>query len=561
MWVIWPFAVARDCEPGVAREQHLPEFCSQRGGELEDPGGMQLVRVLALAASLAACGDDGGGVTPDAPGTGSDAPLPDAPQGIVPRAEPSPCRYDVPPALGLTEGQGYSCGDLIVFENRATQGRTIKVHYIRIKSASASPNATIYLAGGPGGDGQSILNYAVVLGPTYLNGLMADGDFLVISQRGTARSIPYLNCQAPDCSDFSSNFDLPSYNTAANADDVDELRAALGYDQLNLYGISYGSRLGLEVLRRHGDHVRAAVIEGLVPSSIAWPAAIPASFYSALTGLNTSCAVAGACGTAFGDLRAKFSAGIASLNDTPISILVEGSPFDLDGNTYAYLLFRVLYSKSSYVWLPMMISDLAERRVDRVQGFIATALTNLGSGDGVSQGLYNSVVCGEIFNPPDQNAFAQMNAGVPADIIDLYGGSWFGLMDRCSAWPVGNLQAQLAQPVTSAVRTLVSSGRLDPITPPGFGDIAAVTLSNSVVVIHENSGHGASLQSPCGTQNLIDFIADPTTPHDTSCAATITTAYMLPSTFIASTASFARIRAELSMAPPMPPFLRAPRTP
>jgi pimeloyl-ACP methyl ester carboxylesterase len=519
---------------------------------------MQLARVFAIAAciAIAACGDDGNGNSPDAPIREPDAPSPDADQGIVPRVEPGPCRYDVPPALGLTEGQGYSCGDLVVHENRAVPGRTIRVHYVRFESPSASPNATIYLAGGPGGDGQSILDYAVVLGAPFLTGLLADGDFLVISQRGTARSIPFLDCQSSNCEDFSVSWDLSSYNTAANADDVDDLRAALGYDKLNLYGISYGSRLGLEVLRRHGEHVRAAVIEGLVPSSIAWPAAIPASFYSALTGLGASCTAAGACGTAFGDLVSKFSAGVASLNASPVSISVEGMPFDLDGYTYAYVLFRVFYSRSAYVWLPMLISDLAERRVDRIQSFIATAIINLSSNDGVSSGLYNSVVCGEIFNPPDQNAFGQLNAGVPSDIIDLYGSSWFGLMDRCSSWPVGNLQAQLAQPVTSAVRTLVSSGRLDPITPPGFGDVSAATLSNAVVVIHENSGHGATLQSPCGTQNLIDFIADPTTAHDTSCAAAIATEYMLPSAFVAPTVSLARIRAELRLAPAAPPFMR-----
>lgn len=515
---------------------------------------MQLARALVLLA-VAACGDNSSGELPDAP-TVPDAPRPDAPQGIVPRIEPGPCRYVVPPALGLTEGQGYACGDLIVYENRAVKGRTIAVHFIRIESPSASPNATIYLAGGPGGDGQSILSYAVVLGMPFLTGLMADGDFLVISQRGTARSIPFLDCKTSDCADFAANHDIASYNTAANADDVDELRAALGYAKLNLYGISYGSRLALEVLRRHGDNVRAAVVEGLVPSSIAWPAAIPASFYGALTALESSCADAGACGAAFGDLSAKFSSGVAALNESPVSITVDGMPFDLDGYTYAHVLFRVLYSKSAYVWLPMLISDLAERRVDRVGSFLATAIVNLSSGSGISAGLYNAVVCGEIFNPPDPNAFGELNAGVPADIVDLFGGSWFSLMDRCSSFPVGNLQAQLAQPVSSAVRTLVSSGRLDPITPPSFGSVAAVTLSNSVVVVHENSGHGASLQSPCGMQNLVEFIADPSTPHDTTCAASIATPYMLGAAFTAPTASLARVRAELLLAPPAPPFMR-----
>jgi pimeloyl-ACP methyl ester carboxylesterase len=523
---------------------------------------MELTRALLFVTTglaIAACGDDGAtthDAGPDGKQVDAPPPPPDAPvTPVVPRAEPTACRYDVPVSLGV-EGQAFSCGDLVVYENRAAKGRTIKVHYIKFESASASPNATIYLDGGPGGDGQNILSYAAVLGAPFIDGLRVDGDFLVISQRGTARSLPFLDCQQFDCADFSSSYDLPSYNTAENADDVDDLRAVLGYPKLNVYGISYGSRLGLEVLRRHGDNVRAAVIEGLVPSSIAWPAGIPASFYSAITALGASCTAAGGCGTAFGNLVTKFSAGVAALNANPVTIMIQGTPFDLDGYTYASLLFRLMYSKSTFTWLPMVISDLAERRTDRIETFLSNVLSSVGGGSSISTGLYNSVVCGEIFSPPDANAPAVLNAGVPTEIVEIFGGSWFSLQSTCETWPAGNHQAALAVPVTSAVRTLVSSGSIDPITPPAYGDIAAATLSSSVVVVHANSGHGATLQSTCGTLNLTQFLADPTTPHDTSCAAAITTTYMLPTTFAAPPVSYERIRAEMGFAPRLPRLRR-----
>jgi hypothetical protein len=141
----------------------------------------------------------------------------------------------------------------------------------------------------------------------------------------------------------------------------------------------------------------------------------------------------------------------------------------------------------------------------------------------------------------------------------MMSGSWFGLMDRCAFWPrpSPSWQAELAQPVTSAVRTLVSSGRLDPITPPGFGDLAAATLSDDVVVVHENSGHGATLQSPCGMANLHAFLAEPTATHDLSCAASIDTAYVLPSGAMAPRpVPTALIRAELGLAPMSPEMAR-----
>jgi pimeloyl-ACP methyl ester carboxylesterase len=514
------------------------------------------IRPLCLALLLiAACGDDdGGSATPDArPADGSMTI--DAPPGDVPRIEAAACRFTVASSLGLTEGTSYSCGDLVVAENRATNAGRIRLHFIRFESTATSNNGTIYLDGGPGGDGQGIVDYAAYLGLPFLQKLLVDGDFLVIGQRGTALSVPFLDCEQEDCADFSANHDLASYNTAYNADDVNDLRVALGLDKLNVYGISYGSRLGLEVLRRHGAHVRSAVIEGLVPSQVHWPAAIPKSFYGALSSLHASCAAAGACGTTFGNLVTKFTTGVDALNGNPVTITVQGSPEQLDGYSYAYLVFRMMYSRSSYAWLPLVINDLAIRRTDRINNFLATWLQATSS-SGISTGLYMGVVCGELYNPADPTAPTTANAGVPEAFIDLFGGSYYSLEQRCTTWPKGDLQASLQQPVTSAVRTLVSSGRLDPITPPSFGDIAATTLSSSISVVHENSGHGATLQTDCGAQNLAAFLANPTAAQNTSCAASITTGYMVPGMFTAPAVSLKQIKLELGIAPVPPLLLR-----
>ncbi len=500
--------------------------------------------VIASLAALVACGDNHAG-SPDAPTSPDTRPPADADYGAVPRVEPGACRFEVAARLGV-EGVAYACGDLVVEENRGTHVGRIRLHYIRFKSTATTNHGTIYLDGGPGGDGQGILDYSAALGPSFLTGLLVDGDFLVIGQRGTHYSLPYLNCQTGDCSDFAGIADLTAYNTAFNADDVDDLRSTLGLDLLNVYGISYGSRLGLEVLRRHGDKVRAAVIEGLVPPQVPWPAGIPASFYGALTALNQSCADAGMCGTTFGDLRSKFLAGIDYLDANPATISTANGDVSLDGSTYSYILFRLMYARSAYPNLPLVINDLATGRTDRINNVIAAWL-EVDRQDRISTGLYYGVVCGELYNPSDPTDFATANAGVPSQYIDIYGGSYYSLSDRCQNWPKNDLQSTLEQPVVSSVRTMVSSGRIDPITPPSYGAIAAQGLSNAVVVIHENSGHGATLQSPCGTQNLQQFLADPTTPHDTSCAASITTTYSVPNMVAAVPVSKAQLRAELAL--------------
>ena len=278
--------------------------------------------VALLVAVAAACGDNSGApdsgpvdasLVPDA-----EPPPADADPNPIPRLEAASCRFTVPAGLGLVEGDDFECGELVVYEDRDALERAIRVHYIRFFSAIRSPNATIYLDGGPGGNGNGILGYIGYVGETLLEGLLSQGDFLVIAQRGTSLSLPSLVCPGGDCGGLSATADLSAYNTAYNADDVNDLRATLGYEKLNLYGISYGSRLGLEVMRRHGEHLRASVIGGLVPAQVVWPAEIPASFYSALTALDASCADAPGCGGAFGDLEAKFIAGVASLDAEPL---------------------------------------------------------------------------------------------------------------------------------------------------------------------------------------------------------------------------------------------------
>lgn len=518
---------------------------------------------LACALLASACGDDGA-ATADSGSDDArvdatnavDALVADAASGDVPRIEAAGCRFSVPDAeLGFTEGADYACGDLIVYENRDTPTTTISLHFIRFFSSSGSSNATIYLDGGPGGNGNNIVGYLGYLGQSFLDGLLVDGDFLVIAQRGTSLSIPALLCDDIACAELPG-VHMPSYNTAFNADDVDDLRAALGIAKLNVYGISYGSRLGLEVLRRHGDNVRAAVLGGLVPAQVNWQAYVPASFYSALTALNASCVAHGACATAFGDLEAKFIAAFDSLNNEMLIWDYMGSEIGLDGYALASLLFQVLYSKSTYPWLPMMLSDLAERRTDRVGDFIANLFYNFGGGNDISTGLYYSVVCNELFNPPDESVFDTANAGVPAEILEIFGWNWYTMLNECASYPLGPQRPVLSQAVTSPVRTLLSSGALDPITPPSFGALAATTLTDKVVVDFANSGHGATLQSTCGIQTLLSFIADPSVDPDISCAANVTTDYVLPAKSALFSFNRAAIAFELSHAPPLPPGMR-----
>lgn len=490
---------------------------------------------------------------------GADGMIADADSGVVPRVVPADCRFS---SITLS-GVDYECGDLIVYENRADPDAGIlHLHYLQVHGDADTGTATIYLDGGPGGNGDGIVSYINFLGAPLLDPFLAHGDFLVIAQRGTTLSVPNLACTDDDAdldacaARLSASADLANFNTAANADDVDDLRAALGYDQLNLYGISYGSRLALEVLRRHGDHVRAASAGGTVPAQIIWPAEIPASFYAVVSGLADACTAQTSCHDAFGDLSQDLLDGIAALDKTPIMYTTSaGDEVTITGEIYANLLFTLFYGRGAYQYLPMMISDLAEGNTGRV-GFLLDIFFGQSGDGGVSTGLYYSVVCGELFNPPVPSAFDQANVGVPQAIQDaIRPSAWDGLITACETWPKGPSMPVLTEAVASDVPTLLPAGELDPITPPRFSEAAAEMLSTSYTVVFDLSGHGSTLQSTCGRNVLFAFLDTPTEAPDSTCAADLPINFVTGSAAAPPRVDGERLALERRLAP-IPPQMR-----
>ncbi|MEJ2341189.1 MAG: alpha/beta hydrolase [Gemmatimonadales bacterium] len=178
-------------------------------------------------------------------------------------------------------------GFLWVRENRSEQNdRMIRLGFVRFPSTSNDPGPPIvYLAGGPGSSGIDAARGSRF--PLFM-ALREAGDVIALAQRGTRGSIPYLSCPDPwvypleqaltretflltmtewarICADYwrGLGIDLTAYNTVESADDVEDLRQALGAEQVSLLGISYGTHLALSVIRRHPAAVNRAVLAGV----------------------------------------------------------------------------------------------------------------------------------------------------------------------------------------------------------------------------------------------------------------------------------------------------------
>jgi pimeloyl-ACP methyl ester carboxylesterase len=460
------------------------------------------------------------------PGTDATSDEPDEHPPGAPEIEWVACRYPTDP--DLVEGVDYECGDLLVPEARQRPGSPIlRVHFIRFISAIESDFATVYLDGGPGGDGSSMAD----LPADAIAFVTAPGDFVIVSQRGTGLSEPALPCDTRTLASIrgcieafeGEGIDLAAYNTQASADDVEDLRIALAYEQWNLFGSSYGSRLALEVMRRYPESVRASVLDAVVPASINWRTGRFASFWSAATMLGAACASDDACRDSFGSFEEALVDMTAALDEDPLQVDVMGQRVLIDGGDAAEIVFQLMYTPLAYPVLPLFVTGLRDRRSEVVE-IVLPMLLSQSVEPNVARGLYMSVVCDELFNPllGEDIETVIAAANLPEPLAEYARRDHTAIAEGCAEWPRRELDPEINEPVVSNVRTLLSSGAFDPITPPSHGEEAARTLSNATHVVFANSGHGAILETPdCSVRILLSFLTEPDVSHDLSCSESI----------------------------------------
>ncbi len=487
------------------------------------------ILVLMIGVVLAAC------TAPPAP---TNTPTPPA-ANAVPRFEKADCWFTAP------TGRDVECGYLIVPEDHAQpDGKTIKLAVARFKSDAATPqpDPIVYLEGGPGGSPLKayVSQLDALFGP-----LLANRDLIMFDQRGTGYSQPVLNCPeikqmnldtlnqslsldesnklndeaAQKCHDrlVQAGDDLALYNTAQNAADIEMLRQALGLNQINLYGTSYGTRLALTALRDHPQGIRSAVIDSVVPLQADMLAQTPVNGAQALEKVFAACEADATCGKNYPDLRQVFSDVKARLDKEPAQLEItlssgEKKPAVMNGDSFVGALFQGLYATSIIPSIPRMVYDARDGKYDMLGGIMAAQIAEL---DDISLGMNYSVDCQEeapYTNADQMKAATQQNPDFA--VLDQT-----GTLDVCQNWKVPAAPPIENQPVKSDVPTLVISGEFDPITPPTLGQEAAQTLSKSFYFLIPRAGHGSTVSEDCPRSLLLAFFDDPTKKPDDACLA------------------------------------------
>lgn len=433
----------------------------------------------------------------------------------------SPCRIEHP---SRTVSWPAECGRLQVPENPAEpQGRQIELFVARVPAISRrkQPDPLFLLAGGPGMGAGSM--YAGVA-PAFAR-IARDRDIVLLDQRGTGKSQP-LTCDMADldasdddtsriapltraCLDsLRSKADVTQYTTSVAVQDLDRVRAALGYDRINLYGASYGTRVAQHYLRRYPQHVRSMILDGVVaPATILGPQmALDAE--ASLDQVLARCAADRDCRAHFPDPAADYRKLRAQLSQTPVQLSIadptSGEPRALRfGSAQLGAVLRLqIYSSQTAALLPVALHAAATRG-----DFSALAgqflLSSRNVEDSLAYGMHNSVMCSE-----DVPLIDERSVDRKALQATFIGNAFLdGLRAICSVWPRGPMDPDFHAPLKSAVPILLMSGGADPVTPPAYAREAAASYSNARQLVIPGMGHG-QLREPCVDRVMADFLRD-----------------------------------------------------
>ena len=453
---------------------------------------------------------------------------------LVACAIPTSADDDLEPRLRLRDrenqpvGTSARSGSFRVYENReANTGRVLELDLLILQKLEqpGEPDPVFVFAGGPG---QNVANHAAGWTRHWMR---KTRDIILLSQRGTGGN-NRLTCQLPGSDDnlqgylepifdeptfrecmkeLQERFDLTHYSTPEAMDDVNDLREALGYDKINLYGGSYGSRAELVYLRRHPETVRCAIMNSVAPIAFKNPLFHAAAAQEALDKIFELAKANPKRLEAFGDLRKKFDTVIRRLEKKPAEATVK---HPRTGEPVKVRLSRAAFAEALRVMMYYDYTDVARLIQQAYEGeFDAFAQRGMTQ----NRALRNSLAFGMLLCVTCAEDLARIE---PHEIERETRGTFLGdgrvrrQMQVCKFWPKSKLPANYGEPVRGDVPVLLFSGMFDPVTPPRWGAEAASHLTNSTHVVAPGS-HG--LGGPCITQIMSDFLAKPDKLVDTSC--------------------------------------------
>lgn len=427
------------------------------------------------------------------------------------------------------------CGTLRVAENPAApDGRQIDLHVAVVPAVSRDPepDPIFLLAGGPG---QAATEAFLPLLPS-MERMRFKRDVVLVDQRGTGQSNP-LRCpepaQTPEvlgvalplrdqlaelsaCRD-ALNTDPSLYRTDVAMADLDQVRAALGYEQVNLLGVSYGTRAALTYLRLYPERVRTLVLDGVVPPGWALGSSLSPDAQRALDLLFARCAQDAQCAETFPDLPGQFEALMTKLAAEPQEVTVPdpvtAAPKRVlvSPETVGITVRLMSYSDLSAALIPLAVNHAAQGDYSMLASQYLTLTSSLDESMGM--GMYFSVICAEDIPLLKEDGM---------DTSGYFDPQWDVLYSGCSYWRgAANGAAAADTALNQDTPTLLISGEADPVTPPANAERVAELLPNSLHIVAPGLGHN-NYYVGCIPDLLLEFL-ETASPEglDTGCVDAI----------------------------------------
>ncbi len=452
------------------------------------------------------------------------------------------CAAQEPPTLELDDcrinaGPGFPgikarCGTFVRPLDPTDPASTtieLSVAVVPALSLEPEPDPLVLIAGGPG---QASITFYAGWASAFER-VRRDRDILLVDQRGTGGSTP-MTCDVDDdivegqytteqtlaitreCLQ-SLPHDPRFFTTSVAVTDLEALRVALGYPQLNIYGISYGSRVAQHFARRFPASTRTVIIDGVVPPQIALGPEIATESQFAVEKVLERCVNDAKCNERFPTIRQDFADLRQKVDNDPPTVALADP---LSGRTetvvlghdeFAIAIRLLLYGHRSIALLPLLIHEAANGNYVPITA--QYQMTAIALSESLSLGMHNAIMCTEDMPFVDDSQVD--HAGLAASYLGPM--QLEALQAICSVWPAGVLDEGFKTPVATSIPFMLLSGSVDPITPPRYAIKAAVDLETAWLLTGEDQGHG---QAPvgCMPRLISEFISTATLEGvDTSC--------------------------------------------
>ncbi len=407
------------------------------------------------------------------------------------------------------------CGKYEVYENRQLQqGRKIALNIMLLPATAgkAEPDPFFALAGGPG---QSATEAFPPAG--FVNKVREHRDVVLVDQRGTGKSNqlqcslqkiddaqsilgePYSLEKIRECrSESEKKADPTQYTTSIAADDLDEVRNAMGFEKINVFGGSYGTKAALVYLRLHGDHVRTVTLEAVASPQYLIPLPFAKTVQTSVDRVIARCAADADCHRDYPDLRKEFDTVLDRLEKSPAKFEIKNQSVTLSREMFLSKLRGLLYIPQFVSGFPLMIHSAYEGNWSPYGGTVLALASALESA--VARGASFAAICAE--DVPALNE-AVIRRGTQGTYL---GDSQVRRYQKyCQAWgTAGAIPKDFYAPVRSRVPGLLISGVLDPATPPEMAQQAAHDLVNSRLIVIQEGTHGTG--SPCIDGIIAEFV-------------------------------------------------------